>query len=140
MTGQQAFIQTNRYRLLLDHAIIQDPVFTPYSQPSPLPSLTAGSNELLLTLANMPNGQPYHPLLYLSPPLPPARTARPRNVRLLVVPEFDTDTVWDVYGPYITAFGIEPIPGNKHWAQLGIQQYDNGALSNWSQTTLTILS
>jgi hypothetical protein len=140
ISGQQAFLQLNRYRLLQAQAILSTPIFLPYTLPSPTLALDRYTGPLYMHLSLSVAETTYKPFLYLSPPLPPARESRPNFVRLMVPLTFVSGSIWSVQAPYITAFGAIPDVGKKVWYQLGLQQTDCGALSIFTQGTTPITS
>lgn len=137
-TGQQTFIQVNRYRLLTGQALLEDPVFTPYSQPIPTLALDNAGANLTATFDGMLDSSLYAPILFLSFPLTPTRNAKPAGVRYLNPVSNVTDTTWTYGQSYIDAFGALPDDNARLWAQFGVQQIDNGALSIFQSTIVVV--
>ena len=137
-SGQQSFVQCNRYRQLANKSVLVDPVFTPYSQPQPSLTIVNPLGILKVTLTGMTDSDAYYPFIYLSPPLPPARNSRPSLVRLIGPLTPESDTLWRIEEAYTNAYGIDPQLTDRLWYQLGIQQVDNGALSIFTSGVITI--
>jgi hypothetical protein len=137
-TGQQSFIQVNRYRTLTGLAVLSDPVFTPYDMPAPVITLARQGSLLFLDLGTDLVHTAYAAIFFVSPPLPPARNCRPAMVRLMQPLTFFSANSWQLEGPYVAAFGKLPPVDNRVWYQLGIQQKSNGALSIFTEGTIVV--
>lgn len=137
-TGQQSFMQVNRYRLLSGLAQMADPIFTPYSLPAPVLSVDLSGSDLWLDLGSDLTDTEYKAIWFVSPPLPPARNCRPAMVRHMQPLTLVSANTWEFQDAYITAFGKLPVNGMRLWYQLGLQQISNGALSVFTTGTITV--
>jgi hypothetical protein len=129
LSGQQAFMQMNRYRLLTEQTVVTTPVFTPYTLPILTLSLTSSAGVFLAAFLDMTDSSAYFPVLLMSGPIRAARNARPSNLRYVGTDEAIDDQHWDISDHYAAAFGQVPPSGSRVFVTYMIQQVSNGALS-----------
>lgn len=138
LTGQNAFIRTNRYCLLRGANIFQTPVFTPFSIPLYSLEVQNASGVLLIIMTELHGNNNYAPLVSLSWQLPPGRRSRPKKVRLMIPTAQTIDEDWIITQPYIDAFGGIVGAETIIWADHMIQQIDNGALSAFLSSPIEV--
>jgi hypothetical protein len=138
MSGQQAFMQINRYRLMTGKTVISDPVFTPYNLPSSSIEFQSSGATMNIVFPSQTNGEAYVPLVFSSFVLSPGRTSRPHGVRFVALDNVTGNITWLATLPYTQLFGTLPTEEDRLWVQYGFQQVDNGCLSVFTQQIVTV--
>jgi len=138
MSGQQAYMQANRYRLLSLLEIQDDPEFTPYSLPASGISIDAGLGSLTFVFPDQSSSSAYRPIVLSSFTLSPARNSRPPGTRHLVLNTPIDDQTWNAYAAYVALFGTNTIAGARLWIQYGFIQISNSTLSAFTSLVVTV--
>lgn len=138
MSGQQAFIQLNRYRLLWSLAILEDPIFTPYTLPQSQLEIEDIAGTVYARFTDQAAAANYRPVMLLSWPLKASRNAKPPGTKLIIPDSNFSATEWIINNAYTTAFGITPAADMRLWYSWFLMQLSNSTLSIVSTGTITI--
>jgi hypothetical protein len=128
MTGQQAYIQLNRYRLMLGLARLDAPVFTPYDLPLFSITLSANDGNLTIDFVGMTDHTAYYPIIRFSSIIPPSRNNTSVPLRF-VAGSWAATQIWAFGVNYITVFGHTPVTGERLILETGVLQTSNSTLS-----------
>lgn len=132
MTGQQAYIQVNRYRLIAGLACLEDPVFTPYSLGQEFPVWYFDSLCLKIVFSANITDSNAIPIVSFSPIVQPSRMASPSSYICCRTLTYNAHT-WNFYVDYLARYGFIPAAGQYVFVKWMLLQLDNSTLS--PQTT-----
>ena len=139
MTGQQAFIQLNRYRSLAGLSILSNPVFTPYTLPAYTVSWKLNGATLYAVFSGFTDHTTYHPLLFCSGVSNASRNT-PHPLRFIPFAYAAAEVQWTTSTDYAAIFGQVPAVGQQIFVQHGILQTSNSTLSVFSREKVTIVA
>jgi hypothetical protein len=138
LTGQQAFIQSSYYMVLLGYSPISSPVFTPYSITQLGAEVLIDAGALIVSINAEVGALQMRPVLMLSTPLRATRNSKPAYLRWMYVSNDGVATPCDISSQYLSTFGQLPLEDDHVWMDWFLLQTDNSALGPITSQRYTI--
>jgi hypothetical protein len=137
LSGQSAFFQCNKYRLMLGQEILLDPIFTPYSLIQSDITVIQGPGTLHIRVDSFDDLDNVWFISRISYVLSAARNAKPARLKFCNTSAVG-DNLRSIYAEYFALFGYHPQAGDRLWIEWMLMQADNYALSNVVAKVYTI--
>jgi len=130
--GQEAFVQTNFYRLMTGESIMTDPIFASYAIGPTTFEVNIKLGRLVLNIDTDAEFGDFRLVCQLSGPQPPARES-PRGYMKYMKPAYYDAYEYDIQDAYVKNFGITPTIGTVLFAYSGIIDRNSSTLSAFTK-------